>query len=75
MPLLGECLHRIALAAAMVDDFGCKQKNTTKTQLSTSKPTVDLSEKAKQFWDPKRILYSRHQLDKLRTNVKHYDSS
>jgi hypothetical protein len=29
---LGKCLHRIALAAAMVEDFE-KKKNTNKTQL------------------------------------------
>jgi hypothetical protein len=57
MPTSGECLYRIAPAAAMVDDFGCKQKNTNKTQLLSSKPTVDLSKKAKQFWDPKWTLY------------------
>jgi hypothetical protein len=30
MPPLGECLRRIALEAAMVEDFGCKQKTLTK---------------------------------------------
>ncbi len=72
---LGKCLPRISLAAAMVDNFGCKQENTNKTQLSASKPMVDLSKKAKQFWDPKRTLYSHHPCNKLRTNVKHHDSS
>jgi hypothetical protein len=33
MPSSGKCLRRIAPAAAMVDDFGCKHKSTTKTQL------------------------------------------
>ncbi len=33
MPLLGKCLHGIAPAAAMVINFGCKHKNTNKTQL------------------------------------------
>jgi hypothetical protein len=46
MPPLCKCLRRIALAVAMVDNFGCKQKNTNKTQLSASKPTVDLSKKS-----------------------------
>jgi hypothetical protein len=32
----GKCLHRIALAAAMVDDFGYKQIKTNKTQLFAS---------------------------------------
>jgi len=27
MPSLGECLHLITLAAAMVDDFGGKEKH------------------------------------------------
>jgi hypothetical protein len=30
MPPLGTCLHRIAAAAAMVDDFGQKHKTLTK---------------------------------------------
>jgi hypothetical protein len=30
MPPLGECLHRIAPAAAKVIDFGCKHKSLTK---------------------------------------------
>ena len=30
IPPLGECLHRIAAAAAMVDDFGRKHKTLTK---------------------------------------------
>ncbi len=33
MPPLGECLHCIPLAAAMVDGFGCNYKNTTKAQV------------------------------------------
>jgi hypothetical protein len=28
MPSLGECLRHIARAAAMIDDFGGKHKNT-----------------------------------------------
>jgi hypothetical protein len=60
MPPLDKCQRHIASAAAMVDDFGRKQKNTNKTQLSASKPTVDLSKKAKQFLDPKRNVYSCH---------------
>jgi hypothetical protein len=36
MPLLGKCPCRIALVAAKVIDFGCKHKNTNKTQLSAS---------------------------------------
>ena len=33
MPASGECLRRTAPAAAMVDEFVVKHKNTTKTQL------------------------------------------
>ena len=33
---LGECLHRIALAAAMVNEFVVIHKNTNKTQLLLS---------------------------------------
>jgi hypothetical protein len=39
MPPLGECLHRIAPAAAEVIDFGCTQI-TNKTQLLASNHTV-----------------------------------
>ncbi len=51
--------------------FRMKHKNTDNAQLLPSFLTVDQRKKAKQFWDPKRILYSRHQCDKLRRNVKH----
>ena len=40
--------------------FQMKQKNTIKTQLLPSFLTVDLCKKDKQFWDPKRAIYSRH---------------
>jgi hypothetical protein len=36
MPPSGECLCRIALAAAMVDDFEENTQNTNKTQLLAS---------------------------------------
>ncbi len=50
-----------------------KPKNTNKTQLLPSFLTVDRCRKAKQCWNPKRTLYSHHQCNKLRTNVKlHY---
>ncbi len=55
--------------------FQMKQKNTNNTQLLPSFLTVDQRKKAKQFQDPKRPLYSRHQCNKLRTNVKHHYSS
>ncbi len=55
--------------------FWIKQKNTNKTQLFLSFLTVDRRKKAKQFRDPKQTLYSCHQCDELRTNVKHYYSS
>jgi hypothetical protein len=35
MPSLGECLHHIARAAAMIDDFGGKHKNTNKKRLAS----------------------------------------
>jgi hypothetical protein len=34
MPPSGDCLHRIALAAAMVIDFGCETQNTNKKLFS-----------------------------------------
>ncbi len=49
-----------------------KQKNTNKTQLLPSFLVVDQHQKAKQFWDLKQTLYSRHQCNKLHTNVKHH---
>ncbi len=52
--------------------FRMKQKNTNKTQLLPSFFMVDQRKKAKQFWDPKGNLYSRHWCDKLRTNMKHH---
>ncbi len=55
--------------------FWMKTKNTNKTQLLPSFPMVDWRKKAKQFRDPKWTLYSRHQCNKLRTNVKHQYSS
>jgi hypothetical protein len=36
MPLLGKCPRRIAPAAAKVINFGCKHKNTNKTQFLAS---------------------------------------
>ncbi len=47
-------------------------KNTTKTQLLPTFLIVDRHKKAKQFWDSKQTLYSSHQCNKLRTNVKHH---
>ncbi len=55
--------------------FWMKPKNTNKTQLLPSFLTVDQRKKAKQFWDPKWTLYSRHQCNKLRINMKHHYSS
>ncbi len=52
--------------------FWMKQKNTNKTQLLPSFLMVDRHKKAKQFWDPKRTLYSCHWCNKLHTNVKHH---
>ncbi len=72
---LGNSLHCIAPAATMVDNFSCKQKKNNITQLLSSKPMVDLSKKAKKIQDPKQTLYSRHQCNKLRTNVEHHNLS
>ncbi len=53
--------------------FQMKPQNNNKTQLLPSFLTVDWCKKAKQFRDPTRTLYSRHQCNKLHTNVKpHY---
>ena len=43
MPPSGECLHRIAAAAAMVDSFGQKHKTLKKLFLA-SQPKVDRSQ-------------------------------
>jgi hypothetical protein len=40
MPPLGECLHRIAPAAAMVNKFVETTQNTNKTQLLASNNTT-----------------------------------
>ncbi len=66
------CCHRVSARAVLPRQppFWMKPKNTNKTQLLPSFLTVDWRKKAKQFWDPKWTLYSHHQWDKLRTNVK-----
>jgi hypothetical protein len=46
MPPLGECPRRIAPAAAMVNDFKKKRKNTNKTQPLPSFLLVDQRKKA-----------------------------
>ena len=77
MPPSGECLCRIGIAptAAMVGDFELNTQNTNKTQLVPSDYRTFLLVKAKQFWDPKRTLYSRHRCYKLRLNLKRHDLS
>jgi hypothetical protein len=52
-----------------------KPQNTNNTHFLPSFLTVDQHKKAKQFWDPKRTLYSHHQCNKLRTNLEPYYSS
>ena len=74
MPPLGECLHHIAAAADMVDNFGRKHKTLKKIFLA-SQPTVDRSQNQWGLWDPKRTLYSPRWCDELRENVKHQDRS
>jgi hypothetical protein len=46
----GECPRRIASAAAMVDDFEKKKKNTNKKQLLPSFPMVDQCKNFIMFW-------------------------
>jgi hypothetical protein len=46
MPPLGKCAHRISPAAAMVNDFEKKKKNTNKTQLLPGFLMVDQRKKA-----------------------------
>jgi len=53
MPPSDECLCRIALTAAMVDEFVETTQNTNKTQLLASGYCTFLLVKAEQFWDPK----------------------
>ncbi len=55
--------------------FPMKDKNTNKTHLLPSFLTVDPHKKAKQFWDTKWTLYSRHLCNKLHTNLKHHYSN
>ncbi len=75
------CRHRASACAVLpwqppwLTILAANKKNTTKTQLSASKPTVVLSKKAEHFWDPKQTLYSSHWCGKLHTNMKHHDSS
>ncbi len=55
--------------------FRMKHKNTNKTKLLSSFLTVDRRKKAKWFRDLKQTLYSCHQCNKLRTNVKCHHSN
>jgi hypothetical protein len=55
----GECPRRIVPAAAMVDDFEKKRKNTNKTQLLPSFLMVDQRKKAIKTLAPPGTLYSR----------------
>jgi hypothetical protein len=57
MPPSGKCLRRIALAAAMVNDFK-KKKNTNKTHFLPSFLTVDQRKKAIESQDRPGTLYS-----------------
>jgi len=40
---LGECTHRIATVAVLVDNFGCKHQTPTKKLFSPSLPTSEES--------------------------------
>jgi hypothetical protein len=57
---LGKSLGCIAPAAAMVNVFGCKHKNTNKTQTLASVYHTFFASKPSSFWDPKGTLYSHH---------------
>ena len=72
MPPLGERLCNITLAVAMVDNFGCKHKNTTKTQLLASNYGTNQP--------PMRISYPEidpllSSLMQLRNNVRCHGST
>jgi hypothetical protein len=71
---LGKSLGCIALAAAMVDDFDCKHKNTNKTKFLASVQYTFFASKPSNFWDPKLTLYSHHQCHKLIKTVRHHNS-
>ncbi len=77
MPLSGECLRRIALAAAMVNEFVITTQNTNKTQLLASNYGTfrAIGSCLWEFHTPKRTLYSAHRCDELRNNVNHHDWS
>jgi hypothetical protein len=55
-PPSGKRLRHIAPAAAMVDDFSCKHKNTSKTQFLAS----NYGKNQPQFHTPKWTIYSVH---------------
>jgi len=62
--------HWMPPMAAMVNEFVETTQNTNKTQLLASYYRTFLLVKAKQFWDPKWTLYSAHQSNKHRLNLK-----
>jgi hypothetical protein len=65
--------HHIAPTAAMVNEFvETTQNSTNKTQLLASNYSTF---RALEFHTPKRTLYSAHQCNELRLNVKHHDWS
>jgi hypothetical protein len=70
MSPLGKCLSRITPVAAMVNEFVETTQNTNKTQFLASDYRTFLLVKAKQLWDPKWTLYSAHQRNKHRLNLK-----
>ena len=70
MPPSGKCLSRIAPAAAMVNKFVETTLITNKTQILASDYRTFLLVKAKQFWDPKWILYLAHWSNEHCLNLK-----
>ncbi len=73
MPPLGKCTRRIALAAAMVDNFAWNKKKNNKTQLLPSFLTVDRRKKDIESWDLSRPY--THVLGATSLDPNHYTTS
>jgi hypothetical protein len=71
----GECLRRITLATAMVDEFVETTLTLTKHNFYLA-TTVHFNRHVfVRISTPKLTLYSAHQYDKLRKNVRRHDWS
>ena len=75
MPPLGECLHHIVPAAAMVDKFVENTQNTNKIQLLPSNYGTFWSLVVCENLNPETNLYSAHWWNKLRSNVRQHNWS